>query len=172
MKLIEASYEILPSHGYTLSDIYKDIERAGRTCYKSENKITEDSAEPFVKMIMERKHTAVLEQGTVYLYFPYLLYNNTVLKYEHNPYSKVEFNSNIIRRENGEKKCIPLEYGYAGYYITTNYRVIIENHWESDLTFICEPTEYHQKRISVRFICSRAIANELVRHRTINKLVA
>ena len=114
---------------------------------------------------MERKHTAVLEQGTVYLYFPYLFYNNTVLKYEHNPYSKVEFNSNIIREENGEKKCIPLEYGYAGYYITTNYRVIIENHWESDLTFICEPTEYHQKRISVRFICSRAIANELVRHR-------
>ena len=165
MKLIEASYEILPSHGYTLPDIYKDIERAGRTCYKSENKITEDSAEPFVKMIMERKHTAVLEQGTVYLYFPYLFYNNTVLKYEHNPYSKVEFNSNIIRGENGEKKCIPLEYGYAGYYITTNYRVIIENHWESDLTFICEPTEYHQKRISVRFICSRAIANELVRHR-------
>ena len=165
MKLIEASYEILPSHGHTLPDIYKDIERAGRTCYKSENKITEDSAEPFVKMIMERKHTAVLEQGTVYLYFPYLLYNNTVLKYKNNPYSKVEFNSNIIWGENGEKKCIPLEYGYAGYYITTNYRVIIENHWESDLTFICEPTEYHQKRISVRFICSRAIANELVRHR-------
>ena len=172
MKLIEASYEILPSHGHTLPDIYKDIERAGRTCYKSENKITEDSAEPFVKMIMERKHTAVLEQGTVYLYFPYLFYNNTVLKYEHNPYSKVEFNSNIIWGENGEKKHIPLGYGYAGYYITTNYRVIIENHWESDLTFICEPTEYHQKRISVRFICSRAIANELVRHRTINKLVA
>ena len=34
MKLTEASYEILPSHGYTLPDIYKDIERAGRTCYK------------------------------------------------------------------------------------------------------------------------------------------
>ena len=165
MKLTEASYEILPSYGHTLPDIYKDIERAGRTCYKSENKITEDSAEPFVKMIMERKHTAVLEQGTVYLYFPYLLYNNTVLKYKNNPYSKVEFNSNIIWGENGEKKCLPLGYGYAGYYITTNYRVIIENHWESDLTFICEPTEYHQKRISVRFICSRAIANELVRHR-------
>ena len=47
MKLIEASYEILPSHGHTLPDIYKDIERAGRTCYKSENKITEDSADSF-----------------------------------------------------------------------------------------------------------------------------
>jgi thymidylate synthase (FAD) len=28
-----------------------------------------------------------------------------------------------------------------------------------------EPTEYHEKRISVRFVCSRAISHELVRHR-------
>ena len=79
MKLIKQSFEILDQQ-YNLEGIYKQIEKAGRVCYKSENKITEDSAEPFVKMIMERKHTAVLEQGTVYLYFPYLLYNNTVLK--------------------------------------------------------------------------------------------
>ena len=51
------------------------------------------------------------------------------------------------------------------YYITTNARVIYENYLEDDLQYLCEPTEYHEKRITARFICSRAIGNELVRHR-------
>lgn len=165
MKLIEASYEVLPSHGYTLPDIYKDIERAARTCYKSESKTTENSAEPFVNMIIERGHTAVLEQGTIYLYLPYVHYSARVIKYQTNPYSRVNYNSNVVINKEGEKECLPLAYGYAGYYITTNYRVIKQNHWEEDLEYLCEPCKYHSKRISVRFICSRAIANELVRHR-------
>lgn len=41
--------------------ILKDIERYGRTCYKSEDKITEDSAKKFVKMIMKRGHVSVIE---------------------------------------------------------------------------------------------------------------
>ena len=43
MKLINQSYEICKTHGYTLQDVYKDIERAARVSYKSEDKITEDS---------------------------------------------------------------------------------------------------------------------------------
>ena len=50
-------------------------------------------------------------------------------------------------------------------YVTMNYRHIIENNWLDDLQYICEPTEFHERRICVKFICSRAIANELVRHR-------
>ena len=155
MKLIEQSYEICKTHGYTLQDIYKDIERAARVSYKSEDKITEDSAEEMVKRLINMKHYSPLEFGTVYLKFPNTSLSEVdVEKYETNHFSAVTITKDSTR------------------YVTTNYRVIIENHWESDLTFICEPTEYHQKRISVRFICSRAIANELVRHRTINKLVA
>ena len=44
MKLINQSYEICKTHGYTLQDVYKDIERAARISYKSEDRITEDSA--------------------------------------------------------------------------------------------------------------------------------
>ena len=39
MKLINQSYEICKTHGYTLQDVYKDIERAARVSYKSEDKI-------------------------------------------------------------------------------------------------------------------------------------
>lgn len=41
----------------------KVIERAGRICYKSESKITDESAEKFVKMLLDRGHESVLEHG-------------------------------------------------------------------------------------------------------------
>lgn len=66
MKLIKPSVEIIPqSKG--LEGVYKQIEKAGRTCYKSEDKITEDSAKKFVDMLANNKHGAMLEHGTVYL---------------------------------------------------------------------------------------------------------
>lgn len=40
------------------------IEKAGRTCYKSEDKITDDSAEKFCKMIQTRNHMSVLEHAS------------------------------------------------------------------------------------------------------------
>ena len=69
MKLIKPSYEILePSPG--LKGIYKAIEVAGRTCYKSLDKITDDSAKDFVDRMIASKHYAMLEHGTVYLKIP------------------------------------------------------------------------------------------------------
>ena len=54
--------------------------------------------------------------------------------------------------------------------ITTNYRVLVENNWLDDLQYLCEPTEYHHKRYTVKFILDRAIANEIVRHRNFSFL--
>lgn len=45
--------------------ILKKIERIGRVCYKSENNITDDSAERFVKSIITRGHESVLEHASV-----------------------------------------------------------------------------------------------------------
>lgn len=53
MRLIKPSIEIL-EQGLGIQGIYKQIEKAGRTAYKSENYITEDSAEKFVSMIKIR----------------------------------------------------------------------------------------------------------------------
>ena len=39
-------------------------------------------------------------------------------------------------------------------YVTLNYRHIVENGWLDDLKYLCEPTEYHEKRVTVKFTTS------------------
>jgi thymidylate synthase (FAD) len=161
MKLINQSLEIIPQEeGF--EGIYKNIEIAGRTCYKSENKITKDSAKDFTQRMINSGHLAMLEFGTVYLKFPISgimnqIQDHTYMDYVHNKYSKTK---DILSFSN-PNNTIPMRYCY----ITTNYRVLIENHWEDDLKYMCEPTKYHYKRVHVKFTTNRQIANEFVRHR-------
>src|SRR5574344_892355 len=155
MKLINSKVEILEPTGYTIDDIYKQIEIAGRTCYKSEDKITPTSAKEFVDRMIKSGHGAMLEHGTVYLDVPNSAGNyNLVPFFASNPYSKVVIKPLDDRVHN---------------YITTNFRVIVENFAEeyipNVLQYICEPTEFHEKRISVRWTCDRGVSHEFVRHR-------
>ena len=155
MKLINSKVEILEPTGYTIDDIYKQIEIAGRTCYKSEDKITPTSAKEFVDRMIKSGHGAMLEHGTVYLDVPNSAGNyNLVPFFASNPYSKVVIKPLDDRVHN---------------YITTNFRVIVENFAEEYipdvLQYICEPTEFHEKRISVRWTCDRGVSHEYVRHR-------
>ena len=144
MKLIKQTCEpYIQSSG--ISGIYKQIERCGRTCYKSESNITEDSAKPFVDRMIKSNHLSMLEHGTVYLKVPF---SPSINKYSENPYSK----SKVYDMD---PTC----------YITTNYRVIVENNWFDDLKYLCEPTEYHEKRVTVRFTTDRGVSHEFVRHR-------
>lgn len=69
MKLIKPSFDII-EQGHGIDGIYRQIEYAGRTCYKSSDKITEDSAKPFVDRMVKSGHGAMLEHGTVYLKIP------------------------------------------------------------------------------------------------------
>lgn len=142
MKLIKPSFEIIEQPP-KMEGVYKMIELAGRTCYKSENTITEDSAKDFVERMINNNHLAMLEHGTIYLTTED---ENLMKKYDYNSYSKVYARDAI-------------------FYITTNYRVIVENHWEYDLDFMTAPTVDHWRRITVKFILNRQIANEFVRHR-------
>lgn len=59
MKFIKSSYEIIDQ--LDGKAIIKKIERCGRVCYKSENRITEDSAEKFIRGIIKSGHESVLE---------------------------------------------------------------------------------------------------------------
>lgn len=144
MQLIKPSFEIL-EQAPGIQGVKKQIERAGRTCYKSEDKITETSCEEFVNRMVNSGHGAMLEHGTIYLYLPIDDSNFSKLteKYTENKYTVVN------------KKQ----------FVTTNYRVIVENGWLDDLQYQCEPTEYHEKRITVKFICDRGVSHEFVRHR-------
>lgn len=67
MKLIKPSYEILSS--INGDEILRNIEIAGRTCYKSEDKITENSSKEFIKMILNCGHESVIEHKNITVKF-------------------------------------------------------------------------------------------------------
>ena len=151
MKLIEQQHIVYPYNFKQdpLINISEQIEMAGRTCYKSkrpEGKTPED----FVRMLVKNKHYAMLEHGTVYLHKESDNITKTLDKYNRNCYSR--YYSFIVD-------------GKLHEYVTTNLRVLKENDWEYDLKYVCHPTKYHSIRKTVKFICSRAIAQELTRHR-------
>lgn len=156
MRLIKPKVEIINQEP-GVEGLFKHMELCARTCYKSEDKITEDSARKFIdNVIVARGHTAMLEHGTVYLKIPYGIMYDTgyfsneaiATKYIDNPYSIVQ-NSQI----------------YDYWCVTSNYKVLLQNGWLDDLQYLCEPTEYHVRRITVRFICDMGVAREFCRHR-------
>lgn len=170
-------------YGNTIEELYinmqKQVELAGRTCYKSNDKITDTSYEKFIDMLTKNKHTAMLEHGTIYLtiktnsiycdiglgendkeYFEKLQIVNF---FKNNKYSKV-----VEKIENNTQKI---------YYITTNFRVITENTisltsnkgytslHDIIMPFITAPTSFHEKRITVHFATDIGVTREANRHR-------
>ena len=227
MKIIKSSVKIL-DNDWSVKGIFRAVERAGRTCYKSvgtryfrlveepENSLKsnlikraqndsrvvckkgadfdpayyisipnkfindystieqfdeetfEDSpyyenltAEDFVNRLVESNHGAMLEHGTVYMQIDSFLdipeddkLDKKVHQYDSNCFTKV--NSMYIGQ------------GCWRSYITTNLRVLVENNWLDDLKYVCEPTEYHAKRVTAKFICDRGVSHEIVRHRVMS----
>lgn len=177
MKLVKPSFSIWEQEP-GLQGIYKQIEKCGRVCYRSEDKITEDSAKPFVDRMLSLHHGSVLEHGTVYLTIPFdyidisskldvPIVSDVVEKYKKNPYTKWWLRDDIFSRLA---------------FITTNYRVLMQGdyktweeasknnynkNWLNDLEYLCEPTEFHEKRTTVHFTCDRGVWNEFIRHRAL-----
>lgn len=178
MKLIKPSFEIIEQKprdivipadmeigprmwkDELINSVYRQIEIAGRTCYKSEDKITETSAKEFVDRMVKSGHGAMLEHGTVYLRYDFKANDDSNpiayrlwSKYNENQYSEAV-----------QAQPVPgIPDGFVA--ITTNYRVLLQNGWLEDLQYLCEPTEYHVKRVTVRFICDMGVAREFCRHR-------
>ena len=150
MKLINPSVEILTLPNYNLKNIFKHIERCGRTCYQSFDKITEDSYIKFIEMIENKGHLSVFEHGTVYLKIP-----RTAVNLIHSP----GIADILIQNKYTKYRLV------GDYYVTTNLRVIKEHHLEHLMQYICEPTEHHYKRTTVKFILPIGISREFCRHR-------
>lgn len=158
MKLIKQSFEFINQTDFSLVGIKKHIERCARVSYKSENKITDTSYEKFVNMLESRGHDRPLEFGTVYLT---LRGDNTdalrnIFIYAENPWTKIR--KQVIKAEYDPNIRVVLNY------VTTNYRVIVENHLEEDLKYLCEPTEYHYKRYTAHMILDRGVMDEFRTH--------
>ena len=159
MKLIKQNVELLNQYE-GLKGIFKQIELAGRVCYNSENKITEDSAEDFVNQLIASNHLSVLEHGTVYLTIPISEWNSeedvNQCIYAVNPYSKInDYDVDYLNRT-------------GNVYITTNYRVIVENNLYNDLQFLTEPRIAHHKRYTIRCTTDIGVSREFNRHRKLS----
>lgn len=63
MILTKPAVEIIDMDDYPA--ILKKIEKIGRVCYKSEDRITQDSAEIFIANILKRGHESVIEHESV-----------------------------------------------------------------------------------------------------------
>lgn len=142
MNILKPTFAIWPQPA-GLQGIYQQIEKAGRVCYKSENHLTATSAKPFVERLIASQHTAMLEHATVYLVLPA---DFSEFDYRHNKFTWV----NVA---DGKQ------------FVTTNFRVIVENNLQQHLQYLSEPTEHHEKRVTVHFTTQIAISREFNRHR-------
>lgn len=160
MKLIKQSFEILEQKDFSLVGIKKFIERCGRVCYKSEDKITDDSYEKFVNMLMKKDHARPLEFGTVHLKVPSGRKFEEFMKYlmEKDLYNNIWFKYNALP-----------EYTY----VTTNYRMylrILNKSFCISEYFTEEDNCYFPSRYTVHFITSRGIMDEFRTHITLSHL--
>ena len=128
MKLIENKIEKLEQK-HDLLGIYEQIEIAGRTAYKSLDKIEYDengrskTAKAFVDKMIKLGHGSPLEHGTVYLLISGK--DNIIKNYYYNKYSTC----NLLPYTDND--------GSPVWDVTTNYRVMVENNALDDLRRIC-----------------------------------
>ena len=157
MKLINQSYEICNQTDFSISGIYKHIEKCTRVAYKSEDKITEDSAVSFVNKLLNMKHLAPMEFGTIHFKIPTTLFKTFIEDLIY---------CNLYNKEWLKYKVVD---NYV--YFTTNYRYWLE--LENKVSYIreyfdSEDNEYYPKRYTVKLITSRTVSHEVVRHRTMS----
>ncbi len=153
MKLIKQSFEILEQKDFTIKGIKQFIERCGRVCYKSEDKITDTSYKKFVGMLENRDHSRPLEFGTVHL--------KMIL-----PDFQGFMNSLLTL---GILNDIWIKSAYSGdvIYITTNYRYyldIVKHLPNVKEYFTEEDNEYYPKRYTVHMILGRGVMDEFRTH--------
>ena len=178
MKIIKPSVEFFGAVPTEYNAALKFIEMAGRTCYKSEDKITEDSAEGFVRKLIRAKpypHLAMVEHSNFVVRA-----NNSftsayvaLLAEQLGKYIKV-----IVRKDHiyvgGSLTAwaqVTMEIRYAAVLVPfveiygtlfDQSMITLRSSWE-----VCPhdeiPKELH--RYSAKFICDRGVSHELVRHR-------
>ena len=178
MELIKSSYEIIELN----SDPLKHIEKIARTCYKSEDKITEDSSAKFVKKLYDKGHHAMLE------FYPFYFlcdtdYADTLLRLNSSPdvngdlmvYNKL---SEPFTQVSCNFRTIIMISKYNGwlagaaidqyYYLKDYFDKIKYNFPANSNPCVLVPSERIEdflKYLTVRIICDRGVTHELVRHR-------
>lgn len=186
MKIINAQASVLVEN-----DPIKKIEKCGRVCYKSEDKITEDSAEKFVANIIKRGHEAVLEHASFIFQVSYNVYEDIREKvmFVENRYPVkmyLRFTDSDGYVVSGNVRAWRDFFCFAGVPPYMNDFVeanpILFPEFKIDSPFNLKGgkwsirqisanelvSTYHRlvhEDVSVKFICDRGVTHEIVRHR-------
>ena len=159
MKLVKQSFEILEQTDFSLKGIKQFIERCGRVCYKSEDRITDTSYEKFVDMLIKKDHARPLEFGTVHLKTK----SSNFQGFMQALYAEGIFNDVWIKSNYNEEVV----------YTTTNYRYYLDMIKRIPFIknyFTEEDNEYYPKRYTVHMILSRGVMDEFRTHVTLSHL--
>ena len=175
MKLISPEVTRIEEH-----NPYKLVERIGRVCYKSEDRITEDSCYKFVEGLIKRQHFAMLEHARITFHLrgwrPHLptLVNipgvliRDLTDFEQHP----EYLINVSMSHIYNPKWRMTDGNNIGSYfeifqklLEAKYNPFAED-YEHDGVSIAEHINVDEfKFTSLHFICDRGVSHELVRHR-------
>ena len=173
MKIIEPTIEII-----TESNPLKRIERVGRVAYKSEDRITENSYRTFIKMILTRGHTSVLEHGWITI--PEHVYKDCAISYRgytgHRYKHGDRIETIVINGSTMYQLNLRDFYNMYAPSISENKKtgalssILMEKFIEyvEDLLYRFRIYQDHTKYLTVNFITSRKVANQLIRSRTLS----
>lgn len=190
MKVIPASFQILEELDH--QSLAVRIEACGRLCYKSEDKITEDSAAPFVKGIVKHGHNSVMEMAALTLRVEidseslasqFLAVIPKYIQFDRLE-KKVLLITGTIRafrelaRDFGKVKLIKAMAGYlAGLYPLFFFDLSPKRGWIpqdgvhvsrlplTEVDALSADLLAKHRYVAVRIITNRAVTHELVRHR-------
>ena len=145
MKVINASYSIeTPING---AEVLRQIERAGRTCYKSEDRITEESAKVFVRKLIERGHESVLEHESITVRFvcdrgiSHEIVRHRLASYSQESTRYCNYSGNRFGNQITFIKPCFLEEGTDGYKLWKQAMFIAEKEYLELLKWGCTPQE-------------------------------
>lgn len=173
MKVIPASFEIIEPKLQKLS-IFQRLEYCGRICYKSEEKITDGSALPFVKRMLKNKHMSTLEMAVIHIRFPNAIPGVAMDELKEYKYLICSFIEGDLY-VSGSVRAF-LEIGWNGFYInecklllSESYPDIFEVKYfqKAKKPIIIDNPPPRHRCTAVKFVVNRATSHELVRHRPI-----
>lgn len=181
MQLVKPSIEFLNMTENPL----QAIEIAGRTCYKSEDKITEGSAEKFVKMLIKRGHEAMIEHAHFIFKINDGLYD-ALVKLEHRPFIflTLQMHGYLV---SGNARAFrdlihhpQLNIRFRGLIASLIYNIhpallnpadeclkdsIIPDGIEEYKGVLSTYEKLHHQVMTCKIVCDRGVTHEIVRHR-------
>lgn len=166
MVFVDSDVKIIPQKP-GLKGALQCAEYAGRTCYSSYDKMTDDSYSDFVKMLIGRGHTSPLEFATIYLEAPENSETDRFWK-ECRTYDTYD-KGNLQDRD----KYCRVRYADGIAYITTNYNELLVWDRLDDLKYLVEePSVYHEQRLMVKWSpIARIIADQFRTHRVFSHCI-